>query len=118
MFCKYFEIKKLEEHHDLYVEGNTLLLAEVFENCQNMCPEIYEFNPACFSYCTRFSVASSLKRTKVKLDILTDIEILLMAEKSIRGGICHYDTPHSYAKANKKYMKDYDKNKESTYLKY
>ena len=42
--------------------------------------------------------------------------MLLMVEKGIRGGICH--TIHRYSKANKKYLKDYDKNKESSYLKY
>ena len=42
--------------------------------------------------------------------------MLLMIEKCIRGGICH--TIHRYAKANNKYMKDYDKNEESSYLKY
>ena len=39
-----------------------------------------------------------------------------MVEKSIRGEICH--TTYQYAKTNNKYMKDYDKNKESSYLKY
>ena len=42
--------------------------------------------------------------------------MLLMVEKGIRGGICH--AIHQYAKANNKYMKDYDKNKELSYLKY
>ena len=42
--------------------------------------------------------------------------MLLMIEKGIRGGICH--AIHRYAKANNKYMKDYDKNKESSCLKY
>ena len=42
--------------------------------------------------------------------------MLLMVEKGIRGGICH--TIHRYSKANEKYLKDYDKNKESSYLKY
>ena len=42
--------------------------------------------------------------------------MLLMTEKGIRGGICH--SVHQYTKANKKYMKDYDKNKELLYLQY
>ena len=42
--------------------------------------------------------------------------MLLMVEKGIRGGICH--AIHRYAKANNKYMKDYDKNKELSCLKY
>ena len=42
--------------------------------------------------------------------------MLLMVEKAIRGGICH--AIYRYAKANNKYMKNYDKNKETLYLKY
>ena len=58
-----------------------------------------------------------LKKTKVKLGLVTDIDIiLLMVEKGIIGGIFH--AIHWYIKANNKYMKDYDKNKESSYLKY
>ena len=59
-------------------------------------------------------MASSLKKGKVKLDLLTNIEILLMVEKGIRGLICH--ATHQHAKANNKYMNDYDKNKESNYI--
>ena len=46
--CKYFEIKNLGEHHDLYVQSNTLLLADVFENFRNICIKIYELDPAEF----------------------------------------------------------------------
>ena len=47
---------------------------------------------------------------------MVDVDILLMVEKDIRGGICN--SIHQYAKANNKCMKDYDKNKESSYLQY
>ena len=53
-------------------------------------------------------MASLLKKTEKKLELITDTDILLMAEKGIRGGICH--AIHRYAKANNKYMKNYDKN--------
>ena len=59
---------------------------------------------------------STLKEAKVKLDLLTNIDMLLMVEKGIRGGICH--SIYLYAKANNKNMKDYGKNKESSYLQY
>ena len=59
--------------------------------------------------------SSFKKETEVKLEILTDNNMLLMVEKGVKGGICH--TIHRYAKANKKYMKDYDNNKKSSYLK-
>ena len=58
----------------------------------------------------------ALKKTKLKLDLLTDIDMLLMVEKGIGGGIC--DSMYRYAKANNKYMKDYDKNKESLCIQY
>ena len=61
-------------------------------------------------------MAGSFKKTKAKLDLLTDIDMLLMVEKVIRGGICH--SIYRYAKSNDKYMKDYDKNKESLDLQY
>ena len=61
-------------------------------------------------------MASSRKKTKVKLDLLTDINILLMEEKAMRGGTCH--GTDGYVKANNIYMKDYEKRKESSYLKY
>ena len=57
-----------------------------------------------------------LKKTKVKLNLLTDIDMLLMVEKGIRGGICH--TIYRNAKANNKYIKDYKRNKESSCLQY
>ena len=58
----------------------------------------------------------ALKKTKVKLDLLTDIDMLVMLAKDIRGGICH--SIYWYGKANKKYIKHYYRNKESSYLKY
>ena len=59
-------------------------------------------------------MASSFKKAKVKLDLLTDVNILLIVGKDIRGGICH--SIYRYAKANNKYMKDYDKNEGLSYL--
>ena len=61
-------------------------------------------------------MASMFKKTKVKLELLTDIDMLLMVEKGIRGGICQ--AIHRHAKANKKYLKNYDKDIKSSYLAY
>ena len=68
------------------------------------------------SFNSWISMASSFKKTEVKLELLTDVHMLLMVEKVIRGGICN--AIHQYTKDNNKYMKDYDKNKESFHLKY
>ena len=44
--CKDFEMKKLGVYYDLYVQSDTILLADVFENFWNMCHEMYELDPA------------------------------------------------------------------------
>ena len=54
------------------------------------------------------------KKNEHKIKLLTDYDILLMVEEGIRGGICH--SIHRHAKANNKYMKNYDESKESSYI--
>ena len=114
--CKDFEIKILGEYHDLYCTSGTLLLADVFKNSGKLYLKIYQLDPAKFLSASELAWQAALKKTEVKLELLTDIYMLLMVEKGIRRRICN--TVHRYAKANNKYIKDYDKNKESTYLKY
>ena len=75
-----------------------------------------ELDPEKFLSASGLAWQAVLKRTEVKLDLLTDIDMLLMVEKGIGGGICH--SIYRYAKANNKYIKDYDKHKESSYLQY
>ena len=79
-----------------------------------MCLEMYELDTA--KFLSAHGLASSFKKTKVKLELLTDIDMLLMVGKGITGGLCH--SINRYAKANNKHIKDYDKIKESLYLKY
>ena len=86
------------------------------KNFRNICLEIYERDPVHFFSAQGLPWQEVLKKTIVKLDLLTDIDILLIVEKGIRGGICH--AIHRYMNANNKYMKNYAKNKESSYLKY
>ena len=57
-----------------------------------------------------------LKKTNIKLELLTDYDMLLMVEEGIRGEICH--SIHRHAKANNKYMENYDESKESLYIQY
>ena len=105
---KKFKLKNLGGYHDLYVQSDTLLLADVFENFRNTCIEEYELDPAHFLSLPGLAWQACLKKTNIKLKSLTDYAMLLMAEEGIRGGICH--SIHRYAKANNKYMKNYDKN--------
>ena len=107
---KRFKLKYLGEYHGLYVQSDTLLLANVFENFRNTCIKVYEFDPAHFLSLPGLTWQASLKKTKIKLELLTDYDMLLMVGEGIRGGIYH--SIHRHARANNKYMKNYDENKE------
>ena len=108
--------KNLGDYHDLYVQSDTLLLADVFEKFRNMCIKVYELDPAHFLSAPGLAWQTCVKNTEVKLELLTDVDMLLMVEKGVRGGICH--AIHRYAKADNKYMKDYNKDKEESFLEY
>ena len=73
--------KKLGEHHDLDPQSDALLLPDVFENFRNKCLKIYKLDPAKFVSVPRLAWQEVFKKSKVKLDLLTDIDILLMVEK-------------------------------------
>ena len=111
---KEFKLKNQCDYHEFYVKRDALLLEDVFENFRNNCIEIYELDPAHFLSAPGLAWQPCLKKTGVKLELLTDIDMLLMVEKGIRGEICQ--VIHKYAKANNKCMKNYDKNTESSYL--
>ena len=101
----------------IYVQSDTLLLADVFDNFRKKCIEIYELDPAHFLSAPGLAWQAYLKKRGVKLELLTDINMLLMIEKGTRRGICH--AIYKYATANNKYMKEnYDKNIRSSYLMY
>ena len=104
------------EYHHFYVQSDTTLLADVFENFREKCLEICELDPAHFISAPGLSWQACLKKTEVKLELLTDHDMLMMVEKGIRGGI--YQATHRYAKANNKYMSNYNKNTESSFLQY
>ena len=108
--------KNLGDYHDLYVQSDTLLFADVFENFRSKCIKIHELDPTHFLSAPGLAWQACLKKTEVRLELLTENDMLLLVEKGIRGGICH--AIHRYAKANNKYMKSYDKNKESSYIQY
>ena len=114
--CDTFKIKNLGEYHDLYVQSDTSLLADVFENFRDKCIDKYELDPARFLSAPGLAWKACLKKTNIELELITDNHMLLMFEKGIRGGMCQ--ATYRYAKANNKYMNNYDKNKESSYLEY
>ena len=111
-----FEIKNIGEYHDLYVQSDTLLLADAFEKFRETCIEISQLDPAHFLSAPGLAWQACLKKTGVELELLTDNDMLAMVEKGIRGGMCN--AVYRYAKANNKYMKNFDKNILPTYLEY
>ena len=111
-----FKLNNLGEYHDLYVHSDTLLLADVFENFRDMCLKEYKLDPAHFLSLPGLAWQACLKKTNIELELLTGYDMLLRVEEGIRGGICH--SIHRYAKANNKYMKNYNNNEESSYIQY
>ena len=83
-----FEIKNLGEYHDLYVKIDAFLLANVFEKFRDKCTEIYGLDPSYFYTAPGLAWQACFKKTDVKLELLIDIDMLMMVEKGIRGGIC------------------------------
>ena len=73
-----FEIRNCSEYHDLYVQCDTLLLADVYENFRDNCIEIYELDPALFLSASELAWQAYLKKAKVELELLTNIDMLLM----------------------------------------
>ena len=114
--CKDFKRKKLWFYHYLHVQSNTLLLADAFEDFRNKCLETYELNLAILLILYWIIMENPFKKSKVKLDLLKNFDMLLMVEKCISSEIFH--AIHQNVKNNNKYMKNYDENKQSLHLKY
>ena len=98
----------------MYVQSYTVLLAEVFVKFRDKCIKLYGRDLSHFLSAPGLAWQACLKKTNVKLELLTDINMLLMIEAGIRGRMCQ--STHRYAKANNKYMKNYDKSIELSYL--
>ena len=92
------------------------MLADVIENFRDRCIDIYELDASHFLSASGLAWQAYLKMTDVKLELLTDNDKLMMIEEGTRAGMCN--AVYRYAKANNKYMENYDKNTESSYLKY
>ena len=104
------------KNYDLYLKSEILLLPDVLKNFRKMCFKIYHLDPVKVLSAPVLAWQAACKKTEVKLDLITDINMLLIVEKGIREGICR--EIHGYAKGKNKYMKYYNKNKESSFPKY
>ena len=111
-----FECKNLGDYHDLYLKTDVLLLADVFEQFRSTCMKTYKLDPAHYYTSPGLSWDALLRHSGVELDLLTDYDMHLFIEKGMRGGISMVSK--RYAKANNPYLKDYDEEKETSYIQY
>ena len=91
-------------------------MGDAFKNFRKICLKTYYLDPLKFLSAPGLACQAALEKTELKLELLTNVGMLLIVEKGIRGGISH--AVHRYVKANDKCIKNYDENKESLYLKY
>ena len=99
-------MKNMGNYHDHYLKEDVLLLADVSEKFIDTCLKFYGLDPCHYFSSPRLSWFEMLKMTGVRLEKIVDIDMYLFIEKGLRGGISY--VAKRYAKANNKYMKDYD----------
>ena len=97
-----FGMKNVGEYHNLYLKTDVILLANIFEAFRDTCLKHYSLDPSHFYTSPGLAWQACLKKTGIRLELVTNPDMLLMFEHGIRGGITQ--AIHQYAKANNKYM--------------
>ena len=108
--------RNLGNYHNLYVETDSLLLADVFKNFRKVCQEKYGLDPAHYYSAPGLSWDAPLKKTGVELDLLTDMDMHLMMERGMRSGKSMVSKRH--AKANNPRVEGYDPTQPTNYITY
>ena len=111
-----FKIKTLGDYHDLYVQADTAQLSDVFQSFRSLCLNEYQLDPAYFVSTRSLAFEAMLKIRNAKIELFTDINMLLVTENGIRGGLTQVIKKHGVA--NNKYLPCYDNTKKSVYLQY
>ena len=109
-------MKNIGDYHDHYLQKDILLLVDVFEKFIDMCLKYYGLDPCHYFSSPGLSWDAMLKMTDIELEKISDIDKHLFIEKGLRGGISCISKRH--AKANNKYMNDYEPKRESTFITY
>ena len=111
-----FNMRTMDEYHDLYLKSDILLLADVFENFRKTCHQYYKLDPCHYFTSPGLSWDALLKMTGIKLELMTDVDMFQFIEKGLRGGISYIANRHG--EANNKYMSGYNLEKPSKYIMY
>ena len=113
---KTWNMKTLKDYLKLYNTSDVLLLADVFENFRDLCLKNYGLDPVHYYTAPGLAWDAMLKMTNINLELLSNVDMLLMIEKGIRGGISIIS--NRYGKANNKYMKDFNQKELIKFLMY
>ena len=84
---KGFSIRNMGEYHDLYPNTDVILLSNVFKIFRSTCLKHYSLDPAHFYTSPGLAWQACLKKTGIKLELLTDPDMSFAFERGIRGGI-------------------------------
>ena len=101
------------DYYDLYLKSDVLILVDVFENFRKTSKQYYNLDPVHYFSCPGFAWDAMLKMTGINLELFKDIDMNQMIENK-HGGISYI--ANIYSKQNNKYICEYDKDKESSYL--
>ena len=93
-----FGVRNMGDYHDIYMQTEVALLADVFENFREICGRQYGLDPAHYYTAPGLSWDALLKKTGVELELFTDYDMHLFVEKGMRGGISM--ASKRYTKAN------------------
>ena len=113
---KFFRCKTLRDYHDIYLNTDVALLADVFQNFRQLCFKFYRIDPVVYISAPQMFWDAMLKFTGVKLDVMLDHEMYLFWEKHMRGGTTFLN--EQYATANNKHIPGFSEDKASNYLLY
>ena len=111
-----FNCQTIGDYHDLYLQTDVLLLADVFENFRRTALSTYKLDPAHYYTLPGYSWDALLKLTNVSLELLTEPDIYLFVEKGLRGGISMVS--HHHAQANNPQMQNYNPDQPTSFLQY
>ena len=98
------------EYHDLYLKTDVLLLTDVFEKFIKICLEYHFLNPCHYFSAPELSFDAMLKITKIKLELINDINVHLFIEKGMKGSISYISKRHALSDCEKRFITYWDAN--------